>query len=179
MPTAIRPFAHAFQYAAAAAAAAALAAGDLDAYFSNQSADGPITLSLDEADAERGDVYFSLLNRPADRGPRPAPVLLQGAQRSQTLAPGQTAVLHLLAAPVAGSRAERAFRVRQGGRAGHFDFTFRVALLGGLPYAEARPDPGSEQRAELTRADPDLLIFWNFRPPGDPATTPASAPGGS
>lgn len=166
MPTAIRPILPAFQFfAAAVAATAALTAGDLDGYFSNQSADGPVTLTLCEGCAERGDVFFSLLNRPAEAGrQRPAPVLLQGGQRSQTVAPGQTAVLHVLAPPVAGSQANRAFQVRQVGRAGRFGFTLRVALMNGLPYTVVIPDSCAETHADLTQADPDLVVFWGFWP---------------
>jgi hypothetical protein len=167
MPIAIRSIVPALRFALAVAASAVLPAGDLDAYFSNQSSDGPVTLVLDEAGANRRDVFFSLLNRPADRSPRPAPVLLQGDRRSQTLAPGQTAVLRLLAPPAAGSQACRVFRVRQEGRPCSFGFTFQVALMNGLPYAEIRPDPGAEDHADLTQADPDLLVFWSFWPMGD------------
>lgn len=145
---------------------AALAAGDLDGHFSNQSSAGPVTLTLCQGCAEAGDVLFALLDPPDGAArQRPAPVRLKGADRRQSLAPGQTAVLTLTADPAPGTTVQRHFHVTQAGQPGCFGFTLQASIQDGMRVTEVRAD--AAVRADLAQADSDLLVFWGFRPAGE------------
>ena len=142
--------------------AGALRAGDLGGQVSNQSSGGPITITLDEADAGKEDVLVTVQGPPLGRGSQAAPVLLTGAARSRKLEPGQTALITLKQPPSpAEAPASRLFRVTLDGREG-CGFTYRVSYRDGKPVGEIDPDEGTCPRADLEQPDPNLVLFWGY-----------------